>query len=164
MKKCPFLEDGFLTKRCKSIDDEIDYSDYDEYCTEGIITEKPWKECPYYKDKIDTDEGCYITTACMKNMLDEFYDNCYELETIRKFRDEYVKGNYYDSVIEYYFIAPKIVRYIENSDDKEKIYENIYNELVCTCCSLIENKKYKEAYELYRNYTEQLRVLLGIDL
>ena len=53
--------------------------------------------------------GCFLTTACvLYNRLD---DNCYELNTLRKFRDDYIKsltnGDKY--LTEYYINAPIIL-------------------------------------------------------
>ena len=37
-----------------------------------------------------TSIGCYLTTACMRHMQNKFDDNCYELTTLRWFRDNFV--------------------------------------------------------------------------
>lgn len=66
-----------------------------------------------------TDTTCYITTACMKQFLDSFNDDCYELTVLRWFRDNFVPKK---DIKHYYETAPMIVEAIENGN-----YEFAYN-------------------------------------
>ena len=52
---------------------------------------------------------CFLTTACVE--AENLSDDCYELNTLRNFRDSYVRGlPEGDAIIsEYYDIAPKII-------------------------------------------------------
>lgn len=43
--------------------------------------------------------GCYLTTACMIHMQENFDDNCNELMTLRWFRDNFVSK---EDIIHYY--------------------------------------------------------------
>lgn len=96
------------------------------------------------------DGGCFLTTAC----VDYFgkTDDCYELTTLRKFRDEYLltdsHGN--ELVNEYYSISPDIIQKINASNDKEGYYQYIYNEIQ-KCLSQIESCSNIDAVETYRN-------------
>ena len=57
--------------------------------------------------KKETSSGsCYLTTACMKHFNVEFDDNCYELQVLRWFRDNFVS---IEDVNHYYKTAPAIV-------------------------------------------------------
>lgn len=98
-------------------------------------------------EKEDTSGTCYLTTSCMKYLKNDFDDNCYELTTLRKFRDEYVSQ---EDVEHYYKIAPKIVDTIDNSKNKDKIYNDIYKYVIMPCIHFIENQEYQEAYDRYK--------------
>ena len=41
------------------------------------------------RGEIEENGGCYLTTACMKHYMDEFDDNCYYLDILRWFRDNF---------------------------------------------------------------------------
>lgn len=119
-------------------------------------TEKDGKETAEYDthyhndDRSEKEESsgiCYLTTACMKYLKNDFDDNCYELTTLRKFRDKYVSQ---EDVEHYYEIAPKIVDTIDNSKNKDKIYNDIYKYVIMPCIHFIENQEYQEAYDRYK--------------
>ena len=65
-----------------------------------------------------TDVSCYLTTACMKAMMDRFDDNCYYLDILRWCRDNYVTK---EDKKHYYEIAPKICEAINIREDAESI-------------------------------------------
>lgn len=104
-----------------------------------------------------TSSGCYVTTACIK--AKGLSANCYELEALRQFRDDWVKKheNGLEEIGIYYEIAPKIVDKINGLANSSEIYEKIYNEVVCTCVQLIEAGQDKEAYCLYKNAAYELK-------
>ena len=85
-------------------------------------------------------------------------DNCYELETLRHFRDTWLKGSEEGQAVikKYYEIAPKIVSAINETKDSKSIYEMLYEKMVKPCVEFIEQGKYQETLELYRNMTLQL--------
>lgn len=41
-------------------------------------------------DTEHTDIKCYLTTACMRHFKENFDDNCYELQVLRWFRDNFI--------------------------------------------------------------------------
>ena len=89
--------------------------------------------CNYWEESNETSGGgCFLTTACCQ--YKGLPDNCYELETLRKFRDEVLKENEEGKqlVKEYYRIAPGLVQKIEAMPDKERteILENIYQKIL----------------------------------
>ena len=91
--------------------------------------------------------GCYLTTACMKHYMEEFDDNCYYLDILRWFRDNYVSK---EDKKEYYEVAPKVVEVLDKRKDANTIYNEIYYKVIQVCVRLIENGKYEEAYKLYK--------------
>lgn len=95
-------------------------------------------------------DGCFITTAYVSYLNKK--DNCYELEILRNFRDNYIQnipnGNFY--IEEYYEKSPRIVEYIELQANKDDIYQYIHESIV-KAISHIENKQYKDAFNNYKN-------------
>ena len=102
--------------------------------------------------EIQDNGGCYLTTACMHKYKNNFDDNCYELTTLRWFRDKFVS---LPDKYHYYKVAPKIVEGIEKTKNKKLYYNSIYNGVIKPCIIMIENGKYKQAYERYK-YTVKL--------
>lgn len=95
-----------------------------------------------------TSIGCYLTTACMEHMQDNFDDNCYELTTLRWFRDNFVSK---EDIKHYYKVAPIIVQAINKLSSCKNIYNNIYQNVILVCLSAIENKDYDFAYKIYKD-------------
>ena len=117
-----------------------------------------FKDCYYYKK--GSGGGCYLTTACVNHK--GLPDDCYELETLRHYRDTYLKtfdGGRKD-VQDYYRVAPGMVAAINKRPDKDDILEHIYSDLVLPMVNLVENKKYAEAHYFYRDYVAKLENLL----
>ena len=89
--------------------------------------------CNYWEEANEVSGGgCFLTTACCQ--YKGLPDNCYELETLRRFRDEvlFEKEEGIQLVKEYYRIAPGLVKKIEAMPDKERteILENIYQKIL----------------------------------
>ncbi len=97
--------------------------------------------------------GCYLTTACMKHFANDFDDNCYELTVLRWFRDNYVTK---EDVKEYYHIAPRIVERIDENENRNAIYEYIFDNVVDVCVKAIENGDFDFAYDRYKESIENL--------
>lgn len=92
---------------------------------------------------------CYITTAVCKNLHKS--DDCYELETLRAYRDQYLLAECHEDALveEYYRVAPAIVEAINQLSDSDKIYRGILEEYIQPCIQLIESEKKEECKELY---------------
>ena len=91
--------------------------------------------------------GCYLTTACIMHMQENFNDNCDELMTLRWFRDNFVNK---DDIKHYYFVAPIIVNKINLILDNNKIYSWIYEYVVQPCVLAIKLGNYEFAYNRYK--------------
>lgn len=96
----------------------------------------------------NTSGKCYLTTACISHLQDKFDDNCYELTTLRWFRDNYVST---EDIEYYYFISPIILEVIESMPNKVSIYENIYEETIIPALDAISHGDYMLAYDIYKN-------------
>lgn len=112
-------------------------------------------------DNRQESEDCFLTSAC--TFSKQLPDNCYELQTLRTFRDEYMKsfdrGN--KLVEDYYQIAPPIVKKINQLPNKKEIYEYMYQTLVLPSIAYIELGEKDTAMEYYKEYTEALSKLLN---
>lgn len=93
---------------------------------------------------------CYITTACVKAL--NLPDDCDELQTLRKFRDEYMLADPERAtlVAEYYDSAPEIVEKLNKLPASEGLYREIFNEFIVTSVDAIKQGDNERALELYK--------------
>jgi len=97
-----------------------------------------------------TDTKCYLTTACMKHMMETFRDDCEELTILRRFRDCYVSK---EDIDHYYKTAPIIVESINRIPNRDTIYRYIYDNVVRACVEAIKQGNYDFALDRYKNST-----------
>ncbi|MBL7933310.1 MAG: hypothetical protein JNL60_15495 [Bacteroidia bacterium] len=98
---------------------------------------------------------CFLTTACVHYY--NLADNGYELNTLRSYRDTYLKSSPAGKrlVEQYYRISPEIVNCIESDNEKSGVYAFIHNR-VLKACGQIEQQKYSAARTTYKNMVEHL--------
>lgn len=93
-------------------------------------------------------DECFITTACVKYY--NLNDDCYQLSTLRKFRDTHLKktnkGN--KLVIMYYEVAPILVDYLEHDSNKSYLFREIFAQ-INDACKAIDSNKTQEAIRIY---------------
>lgn len=134
---------------CRKSGKDVNEDTYDKYCKNY-----DYDDCPIYKGN-DT-SGCFLTSACVEAM--GLPDDCYELTTLRGFRDEYLakldRGQC--EIAYYYHVAPGIVERIKKSTNANAILEQIYNDLIIPCVKLIEQKENEKAHSKYREYIMML--------
>ncbi len=97
--------------------------------------------------KETTDISCYLTTACMKYLRENFDDNCYELTVLRWFRDNFVSK---ENIEHYYEVTPIIVEIINKEENPDIVYNYIYDNVVNYCVEQIEQENYDKAYSRYK--------------
>lgn len=100
---------------------------------------------------------CYITTAVCRSLGKD--DDCYELRTLRDYRDCYLlKNDEGKAVVDtYYNIAPTIVNRINKGDDATKTYQGIFRQYINPCISFIESGDYEECRKLYSDMVYSLK-------
>lgn len=100
---------------------------------------------------------CYITTAVCESLGKP--DDCYELNILRNYRDEYlVKTSDGAALVNvYYDIAPTIVKRISREENAENIYQNIWNQYLKPCVSLIEDGRKEECRDKYTDMVHSLQ-------
>lgn len=100
---------------------------------------------------------CYITTAVCENMNKA--DDCYELTTLRNYRDEYLmqteEGR--NLVEEYYDTAPFLVQVLDMQPNAKELYHDIYQDYLIPCIQYIEQNKNEECKERYINMVRGLQ-------
>ena len=100
---------------------------------------------------------CCIVDACIK--AKGLPDDCYELRTLRRFRDEYVK-NLFDGkeiVSNYYDIASIIVNKVNELPNSNEIFLDIYSDLVLKSVILIENNKKQQTFFYFKEFIDKLK-------
>ena len=99
---------------------------------------------------------CYITTAVCESLNKP--DGCYELTTLRAYRDEYLMSSESGKEIveEYYNIAPTIVKRVGRREDAGAIYRGIWEQYLRPCIRLIEEDRKEECKD---RYSEMVRTL-----
>ena len=99
---------------------------------------------------------CYITTAVCRSLGRP--DDCYELNTLRDYRDSYLlstdEGR--EIVQEYYNIAPTILRRIDKKAEADEIYENIWKTYLSPCITMIENGENEKCRDVYSSMVRKL--------
>lgn len=101
--------------------------------------------------------GCFITTTVFLTLNKD--DNCYELSTIRKFRDEFMKKNELmrNDIFEYYEISPRICNAIDKLDNREYEYKQIWKNWLKLALRYIENNNNNDAYRIYKEMMFSLK-------
>jgi hypothetical protein len=100
---------------------------------------------------------CYITTAVTETL--GLADNCYELQSFRRFRDEYMAAQPRGElqIMEYYLTAPAIVAAIDRSPCKNQVYRNIWDRHLSRCLTMYEQNRYEECRQAYWDMVSELR-------
>lgn len=104
----------------------------------------------YEENEKGSDSACFLTTACVS--FKGLADDCEELTKLRSFRDTYLAKTPCGKALidEYYKIAPDIVIKIDDSSEKETIYQYIYQKIQ-ECVQLIDKRKYDEVVNVYKD-------------
>ncbi|MHB8260358.1 MAG: DUF2188 domain-containing protein [Bacteroidia bacterium] len=101
------------------------------------------------------ENNCFLTTSCVKYF--GLPDDCYELQTLRKFRDNYLlkSSGGRELVQQYYSIAPSLVKKLERNFDRKNLFEEIFYEIK-KACKAIENKEFERAKIIYEQAVSRL--------
>jgi hypothetical protein len=96
-------------------------------------------------------KGCFITTAVCDYY--GFPDDCVELNTLRHFRDTYMRSTpeMQAKISQYYKEAPRIVAVLArlSSDMREQIYTEMYETYIVPALAAINSDKPAVAYSIY---------------
>ncbi len=112
--------------------------------------------CTRYEQGTGSGSGCYLTSACVK--AQGLADDCYELQTLRAFRDGYMKAlpEGEEEIRHYYRVAPAIVEAVGRKADANAIWQELYEQMILPCLHFIEAGQNDKAHELYRSCSLKL--------
>lgn len=101
--------------------------------------------------------GCFITTAVCDSLKKA--DDCYELTAFRRFRDDWLarQTDGPSLIEEYYDVAPKIVETINTKENRNEIYQEILNDYLKPCLTLIERQELEACKSLYMEMVKKLQ-------
>ena len=107
------------------------------------------------RNRAEEESNCFLTTSCVKYF--QLDDKCYELETLRKYRDKYLlkstEGK--ELVNQYYILAPDLVKKLESSENRHDLFRDVFCKIQASCRA-IENKDYEKAKEIYKSAVSYL--------
>jgi len=120
-----------------------DFGEYDLGGTEDIFS--------------GVDLDCFITTAAVRHIGLE--DGGQELNKLRWFRDNILSkmvGGMED-IVEYYRIAPDIVKRLNAFQNADKIYKRLWGLFIIPAIKAIDRKQYKLARVIYQTMVQRLK-------
>lgn len=111
-----------------------------------------------YHDPSSTSEGsnCFLTTACVTHK--GLSDNCTELGTLRKLRQEYMRTTPEgEALLQIYDrLGPALVNAINSADNKSEILEYMYQKMILPAVELVKDNKPADAISYYKIFTQAL--------
>lgn len=101
---------------------------------------------------------CYITTACVEAA--NLPDDCDELMTIRRFRDQYILSlpNGKQLVREYYDTAPDIVDAISKRSNRNGLFSKIFEQDILPVIDMIKKGDNDRALKHYIGMVRRLKL------
>lgn len=129
----------------------ITNGEYEYYMSKNLLLPKRCKECREQGKRLthSSGGGCFLTTAVCDYLGKE--DNCYELEMLRSFRDNWLaqqeNGDLQISL--YYSCAPRLVEKMKASPDYAETCEELMRTYIRPCVELIENNQNEACRQLY---------------
>ena len=106
--------------------------------------------------------SCYITTLLCGIL--NLSDSNYYINTLRNFRNNYLKNSEYNNLlVEYDVVGPIICRYLENDKHNKLVAAKLFYNYISPIVSFIYDKMYKDAIVRYMMMINKLKVLYGIN-
>lgn len=149
--QCDFLDytGGILCGGyyCKKDEKYLDKRTVNTYCDNSL----KYRDCPIYNQ--NSSVGCYLTTA-MCDILG-FNDDCNVLETLRGFRDNYMKNNKdCTSLLEDYDnVGPMIVKCLNNDSYNLETAKTMLDCYIAPAIEYISIGDFDAAIDVYKNMT-----------
>lgn len=114
----------------------------------------------FIQERNESSSGCFISTAVYYALNQD--DNCYELELLRKFRDNFLLNDeeYAKLVYEYYEIAPSIAKNL-NAKNDQHLYQYILDNYLMKVVQSIEHQENEQAIQTYQKMVEFLQKEIG---
>lgn len=107
--------------------------------------------------------GCYITTIVCDIL--GYPDDCELLNTLRDFRDNYMKKNNYQIPLlqQYDELGPHISKGIYNDPNRDIVALDLLKYNLIPCAEEIKNKNYDAAISIYTNMVDELNDIYNLN-
>lgn len=105
--------------------------------------------------------GCFITTATCEVM--GLADDCDELQTLREFRDSWLKENHPEDITQYYEEAPGIVERIKKIEESEDLFIYLYHAFIYPAVEKIKAEDFQGAYITYKQLFNVAKAFAGAE-
>lgn len=117
----------------------------------------------FEKRNSSSNSSCYLTTL-MCNILG-YEDNCVALDSLRAFRDNYMKNDDYCNLLldDYDIVGPMVCEHLENDSNKVRVAHVMLTEFITPAIRCIREDNYDDAIEIYKNMTIGLMNHYGLD-
>ena len=154
---CDFIDYKWNGWYCRKDGTYVSKSTVNEYCDNSL----KWKDCPVYKKS--SGGGCYLTTAMCEVLGKD--DKCEELETLRAFRNTYMRNDEeYSSLLnDYELVGPIISDRILDDENCEHVANVMKNVYIDPAIEYIKEEKTEEAVDTYVDMTLELMKHYDID-
>lgn len=103
--------------------------------------------------------GCFLTTVVCEHLGKS--DDCEELNTLRAFRDSWLKDNHPEDIKEYYENAPRLVSKLKALDYSDKILEEMWKYYIVPSINFINRGDNQSAYDTYKNLYGWVKYTVG---
>ncbi len=146
----PPYKEGMTSQRCSTNTcQHCGWTFYTVRYTDGTTAVKKSNPCG---------GGCHITKVVL--YARGLSDDCYELNTLRKFRDEYLnKEGFSEEVKDYYENSAMYAKCIEKkAKSNPKLYDELYEKYVNPAIRAIEKNNMKKAHKILREYLNLVKV------
>ena len=129
----------------------------------GLCDTSNYRDCEKYIEEFGTSGTCYLTTAMCEVLGKE--DNCKELETLRSFRENYLKetGTYDTLLTDYAIVGPIISEKILDDENCENVAKTMKKCYIDNAIYFIENEDYRNAVGIYIDMTLSLMDYYELD-
>ena len=154
---CDFVDYKWSGWYCRKEGMTVSKSTVNEYCDNSLN----WKNCPVYKKS--SGNGCYLTTVMCEVLGKD--DKCTELETLRNFRDSYMKKDekYTDILVDYDLIGPILSDKILDDENCENIAHSMKSYYIDDAIEAIREEQFEDAIDIYMDMTLNLMEHYDID-
>ena len=141
----------------------IFHSDYDFITIKGSVSAASVSLPSFSRNVHSWSSGgkCFITTAAVEILGLGDDDNV--LETLRTYRDTYMQETEEGRALvkEYYEIAPKIVKAIDETDNPIIHYAELFNKYILEAKLKIDRNENEEAFQTYKSMVVYAKSFLG---
>lgn len=119
---------------------------YDEQKARREEMERQLEE---HHDDVTYDSGCFVTTAVCSSLNKP--DDCEELQLMRHFRDSFLllSDNGNSLVMEYYRIAPEIIKKINMQHNAKDVYHFLYQNFILPSLDALKEGERNKAIDCY---------------